>query len=111
MGCVVQSFEDLELSEDSVSLSSQSVKSIVQDDKPYSTFPDCSETIKHSESTTTMDLKSEDCAQKDWSITFKQFQGTLYTQQFLISQFDHRINISAEIEQYRKRCFEKMITS
>lgn len=39
---------------------------------------------------------------KDWCISFEQFQGTLHTQQSLISAFDMKINMSSEIESYRK---------
>lgn len=114
MGCVVQSFDDFELSDDSLSISSQSTKSPLPEDKPSSSTSDSNESkneiVKHSDNATLI-VKSDDSVQKDWSITFKQFQGTLYTQQFLISQFDQKINICSEIEHYRKRCFEKMMTS
>lgn len=112
MGCVVQSL-DLDFPEDGASVSSLNTKFAVEEDKSSVSESDCSsklECIGRSDSCT-VSLKHGEGAQKDWSVTFKQFQGTFYMQQVLISQFDHKIDISSEIELYRKRCFEKMITS
>ncbi|XP_015915540.2 TBC1 domain family member 9 [Parasteatoda tepidariorum] len=119
LGSVVQNFDDFDLYDDNLSTSSQSSSSKapfekLKDDTSDDTDlapPKIPEVIRLHADSRASNCDSLYEAQKDWSITFEQFQGTLYTQQFLISQFDYRINLCQEIESHRKRCFEKMMTS
>lgn len=123
LGSVVQSIEEMELYDDNLSTRSQSLPVELS---PKAELPESPDSISENSSSTFIPIRSssisvsktlnsesisDEQAQKEWGITFEQFQGTLYTQQYLISQFDCRINLSQEIDKYRKQCFEKMTTS
>ncbi|XP_055949713.1 TBC1 domain family member 9-like [Argiope bruennichi] len=123
LGAVVQTLEEMELYDDNHSTRTQSlpVELSSKSEVPEMASPDSESDNSQSmsipvRSKSVIDKaanseSADDQAQKEWAITFEQFQGTLYTQQFLISQFDYRINLSQEIDSYRKQCFEKVTTS
>ncbi|GIY73581.1 TBC1 domain family member 9 [Caerostris darwini] len=121
LGAIVQNLEEMELYDDNHSTRSQSlpVELSPKAELPEPTSPDSIDSnnmsilirSKSVSKASDNEPPSDAEAQKEWGITFEQFQGTLYTQQFLISQFDCRINLSQEIDNYRKQCFEKMTTS
>ncbi|GFY60288.1 TBC1 domain family member 9 [Trichonephila inaurata madagascariensis] len=123
LGSVVQNIEEMDLYDDNLSTRSQSLPVELS---PKAELPDSPDSVSENSSNTFIPIRSssisvsktlnsetisDEQAQKEWGITFEQFQGTLYTQQVLISQFDSRINLSQEIDKYRKQCFEKMTTS
>ncbi|GFR31562.1 TBC1 domain family member 9 [Trichonephila clavata] len=123
LGSVVQNIEEMDLYDDNLSTRSQSLPVELS---PKAELPDSPDSVSENSSNTFIPIRSssisvsktinsetisDEQAQKEWGITFEQFQGTLYTQQVLISQFDCRINLSQEIDKYRKQCFEKMTTS
>ncbi|KAF8773507.1 TBC1 domain family member 9 like protein [Argiope bruennichi] len=120
LGAVVQTLEEMELYDDNHSTRTQSLP-VELSSKSEMASPDSESDNSQSmsipvRSKSVIDKaanseSADDQAQKEWAITFEQFQGTLYTQQFLISQFDYRINLSQEIDSYRKQCFEKVTTS
>ncbi|KFM74472.1 TBC1 domain family member 9, partial [Stegodyphus mimosarum] len=109
LGTVLQSLDDMELYDDNLCDSTQSIseKNASQESQKSASISEdngsaSSVTGSLTNSVTSQcRLNCEERTQKEWGITFEQFQGTLYTQQFLISQFDHKIKISSEIENYR----------
>ncbi|KAG8188646.1 hypothetical protein JTE90_026751 [Oedothorax gibbosus] len=116
LGAVIQNVEDMELYNDNLSGSCQSLPA-KQSAKAETTDPDSISVGDGPIPNVNCDFLSKPSTSesappdKEWGITFEQFQGTLYTQQFLISQFDSRINLSQEIDSYRKQCFEKMTST